>query len=99
VGRGSDVTLDRELTLYEAEVAAAVTARRDAAFRLKVALSHDVAGYEDGMEMVRNGRAMEILAPAATGVMRQGMSDAVSEFEGGGTGSAFPWWPWRPTTG
>jgi len=76
------MTLDRELTPYEVEVGAAMTARRDAALRLKVAISHDVAGYEGGMEMVRTGRAMEILAPPAAGAIRQGMSDAITQFEG-----------------
>jgi len=75
------MALDRELSPYEAEVGAAMTARRDAGVRLKDALCHDVAGYDGGMALVAAGRAMEILSPPTAGSIRQGMSEAVNEFE------------------
>jgi hypothetical protein len=61
--RGSTVTLDRELTPYEAEVGLAMTARRDAALHLRDVLGRDVTGYEGGMATVRAGKTMEILVP------------------------------------
>jgi hypothetical protein len=75
------MALDRELSPYEVEVGAAMTARRDAGVRLKDALCHDVAGYDGGMELVAAGRAMEILSPPTAGSIRQGMSEAINEFE------------------
>ena len=72
---------DRELTPYELEVADAMTARRDAAVRLRDVLTDDVAQYEGGMAGVRNGLAMEILVPAVGGTIRQHVSEAMAEFE------------------
>ncbi len=60
-----------------------MTARRDAADRLKVALGHDIDSHEDGIVGVKAGRAMEILAPPLAGVIRQEMSDLIGEFEAG----------------
>jgi hypothetical protein len=75
------MTLDRELTPYEVEVGDAMMARRDAATRLVDVLNRDVLGYDNGMERVREGRAMEILVPPEAGQIRQDVSDAVTEFE------------------
>lgn len=73
--------LDRDLTPYEVEVRAAMTARRDAALRLRDVLDADVARYDEGIAGVADGRAMEILMPSAAGVVRKGVSDAVNDFE------------------
>jgi hypothetical protein len=73
--------LDRELSSYEIEVGEAMTARRDAALRLRDVLDGDVARYDEGIAAVADGRAMEILIPSAAGVIRKGVSDAVNEFE------------------
>jgi hypothetical protein len=76
------MTLDRELTPFEAEVGRTMTERRDAALRLTAVLAHDVADYESGMATVRAGRALDILQSSAAGQVRQGVSDAIAEFEG-----------------
>jgi len=75
------MTLDRELTPYEVEVRAAMTARRDAALRLRDALDHDVTGFADGLALIESGRCRDILAPPSAGAIRQGMSDAINDFE------------------
>jgi hypothetical protein len=75
------MTFDRELTTYEAEVAAAMTARRDAALFLRSVLEHDIAGFEDGMVGIAEGRALEILVPPAAGIARLAVSDALNSFE------------------
>jgi hypothetical protein len=75
------MSLDTQLTPYEQEVGAAMTARRDAALRLRRALDHDLEGYDMGMEAVRMGRSMQILVTNSAGRVRQDMSDAVNEFE------------------
>ena len=75
------MTPERELTPYEIEVGEAMTARRDAGVRLRDALSSDVLRYDDGMDIVRAGKTMEILIPPAAGQIRQAMSDAVTAFE------------------
>jgi len=75
------MTLMRALTPYELEVGEAMTARRDAALRLRDVLDADVAGYEDGMATVLAGRSREILVPTAAGQIRQVVSDAIGAFE------------------
>ena len=75
------MTVDRRLTDYELEVGLAMTARRDAALALRDAIDHDVSRYQDGMDQVRAGRAMDILDPTTAGEIRQAMTELVSEFE------------------
>ena len=75
------MTLDRDLTRYEIEVAETLTARRDSALRLRDALEFDVAGFEDGITAVREGRALDILEATYAGEIRQRMSDALLDFE------------------
>ena len=70
-----------ELSVYEVEVCAAMTARRDAALRLQEILADDVAGYCGGMTTVQAGLVMEYLAPSIGGTARQNVSDGVAEFE------------------
>jgi len=71
----------RALTIYEVEVCAAMTARRDAALRLRQILADDVDRYESGMACVRAGMALDIMVPAIGGSARQTVSDATSVFE------------------
>jgi len=75
------VTLERELTTYEVEVAAAMGARRDAALFLKSVLEDDVAGFDDGLAGIEEGRALEILVPPTAGIARLAVSDALNSFE------------------
>ena len=70
-----------ELSEYEVEVAAAMTARRDAAVHLQTVLADDVAQYEGGMAAVRAGLAKDILVPSVGGSIRRTVSDAMSELE------------------
>ncbi len=77
------MAIDRELSPYEISLCAAMTARRDAAHRLKVALEHDIDSHDDGIVGVKAGRAMEIMVPPLAGVIRQEMSDLIGEFEAG----------------
>jgi len=75
------MTLVRALTPHEIEACEAMTARRDAAVRLRDVLDADIARYDEGMEMVGAGRSMDILVPTAAGQVRRAMSDAIGEFE------------------
>ena len=70
-----------ELSPYEVEVCAALTARRDAAQRLQQILADDVAGYCGGVATVHAGLVMEYLVPAIGGTARRNVSDRVTEFE------------------
>lgn len=71
----------RELTLYELEVAEAMTARRDAAVHLQTVLADDVAQYDGGMAAIRAGLAKDILVPTVGGTIRRSVSDAINELE------------------
>jgi len=78
-GRGTDRR--HELSIYEVEVCAAMTARRDAAQRLQEILTDDIAGYGGGISTVKAGLVLEYLAPAIGGTARQSLSDGVAGFE------------------
>ena len=71
----------RELTVYELEVAEAMTARRDAAVNLQTVLADDIAQYEGGMAAIQAGLAKDILVPTVGGTIRRSVSDAMSELE------------------
>lgn len=75
------MTPDRSLTPYELEVTEAMTARRDAALRLKDVLTEVLTGYEGAMVAVQDGKTMEILEPPTAGQIRRSVSEAVTEFE------------------
>ena len=80
-GDGRATNVRYELSIYEVEVCAALTARRDAGLRLQQILADDIAGYGGGMATVEAGLVIEILAPAIGGTARRNMSDGVAEFE------------------
>jgi hypothetical protein len=71
----------RELTVYELEVAEAMTVRRDAAVHLQTVLADDVAQYDGGMAAIRAGLAKDILVPTVGGTIRRSVSDAINELE------------------
>ncbi len=71
----------RDLTVYELEVAEAMTARRDAAVNLQTVLADDIAQYDGGMAAVRAGLAKDILVPAVGGTIRRSVSDSMNELE------------------
>jgi len=79
--RARHQSADPELSVYELEVAEAMTARRDAALHLKTVLTEDIAQYEGGMAAIRAGLAKEILVPSVGGSFRQCVSDAMAELE------------------
>jgi len=80
-GNGRKATGRRALTIYEVEVCAAMTVRRDAALRLRQVLADDINQYEAGMECVRAGLALDVMVPAIGGSARQTVSAATSAFE------------------
>ena len=80
-GDGRETDVRYELSPYEVEVCAALTARRAAALRLRDILADDVAGYCGGMATVKAGLVMEFLVPAIGGTARRNVSDSVTEFE------------------
>jgi hypothetical protein len=78
---GATGTGPRGLTVYELEVAEAMTVRRDAAVHLQTVLADDLAQYEDGMAAIRAGLAKDILVPTIGGSIRRSVSDAMGELE------------------
>ena len=71
----------RELSVYELEVAEAMTARRDAAVHLQTVLADDIAQYEGGMAAIQAGLAKDILVTSVGASIRKCVSEAMSELE------------------
>ena len=80
-GDGRVTAVRHELSTYEVEVCAAMTARRDAAQHLKEILADDVASYGGGISTVKAGLVLEFLAPAIGGTARRSVSEGVAGFE------------------